>query len=548
MAVQDSKIHADAKIAREFRRVAPLHDGVLTPVTLSVNATPETFDVSAFTYVLDGQIYSKALEEGISLSAVHATDIGTWMHILVMVDKDGNITTKSNPNTGDQDYADEAAALAAVPAPDAGKIGIGVITLETNSADWDGQTDAFDEADLVSANLLGYTGDKRLAVIKPGFRFEVATVDLWCRAMSGIGDVEVVVPSANYDGVLTNPRLAIDRRTVADDVQDFKCGNFDYCIDGVTYHKDAESGISFSAAHVVALNQWGAVLIQINAAGTISTKVVGTPQDYDTAAEAIAALPDPDTGNIKIGHFLVEADAGTWTANTDDMVDASDLETLEIYPETKDRLVSAPTIAATVGELEDVSFGAFTYIIDGVEYSKTAEDNWDFTAAHVVTAEKFGAILLQIDAAGTITSRVNLIDGRGQTTNMAFDTAAEAIAALPGATPGKLRIGYILIEADSGNFTCNTDELTTVDAAAVTFVPDSVPDNTMYAVQATPFVADTVQAASLPSPVEPTRGHRNGHIVVLASGTTLAVTDPDVVVGFKPSPLNGEVLHMNQLS
>jgi hypothetical protein len=98
-----------------------------------------------------------------------------------------------------------------------------------------------------------------------------------------------------------------------------------YSIGGVMYTKAAAVVTSFTAAHEVTLEKFGAILIQVDAAGTISTLITGATQTtamaHDTAALAIADLPDPAAGNVALGYFVIEADAGAWVANTDNMTD-----------------------------------------------------------------------------------------------------------------------------------------------------------------------------------------------------------------------------------
>lgn len=98
-----------------------------------------------------------------------------------------------------------------------------------------------------------------------------------------------------------------------------------YLISGVQYSKAATDNLTFTLAHVVTALKHGIILVQINAAGTVSTKVPAATQAYDTAALALAALPAVDAGNVALGYITIEADAGDWTANTDDMTDGSDL-------------------------------------------------------------------------------------------------------------------------------------------------------------------------------------------------------------------------------
>lgn len=100
---------------------------------------------------------------------------------------------------------------------------------------------------------------------------------------------------------------------------------------GIQFTKAATDALTFTAAHVVTASKYGIVLVQINDAGTISTKCPGATQTtamaYDTAAEALAALPSVDAGNVAMGHIAILNNAGTWTANTDDLTNGSDLAT-----------------------------------------------------------------------------------------------------------------------------------------------------------------------------------------------------------------------------
>lgn len=102
-------------------------------------------------------------------------------------------------------------------------------------------------------------------------------------------------------------------------------------ISGVQYSKLAATAIALTAAHPVTASKFGAILVQVNALGTVSTKISGatqtTTQVYDTSAAAIAALPSATTGNVVLGYIVIEADSGGWTGITDDMTDGSDLTT-----------------------------------------------------------------------------------------------------------------------------------------------------------------------------------------------------------------------------
>lgn len=108
-------------------------------------------------------------------------------------------------------------------------------------------------------------------------------------------------------------------------------------IGGLPYTKAATDNLVFSAADTIntgsaAGDYWGIWLVQINAAGTVSTKSPAADQVYASEAAAIAALPTADANNIQIGYITVEANNGTdWVANTDDLTAASDCQAANFY-------------------------------------------------------------------------------------------------------------------------------------------------------------------------------------------------------------------------
>jgi hypothetical protein len=124
-------------------------------------------------------------------------------------------------------------------------------------------------------------------------------------------------------GLLAIGTLAIDATA-----EKFKTTTTAYSrIGGIQYSKAAATAIVFSAGHVISASKFGVILIQVNAAGTVSTKVPGATQAYNTAPLALAALPAADAGNVALGYIAIAAKAATWTANTDDLTNGSDLTT-----------------------------------------------------------------------------------------------------------------------------------------------------------------------------------------------------------------------------
>jgi Na+/H+ antiporter NhaB len=98
-------------------------------------------------------------------------------------------------------------------------------------------------------------------------------------------------------------------------------------LNGETFGKAATTALTFTAAHVVTASKFAVILVQITPAGVISTKVPASTQAYNSAALALAALPAPDAGNVAMGYIAIAAKAATWTANTDDLTNGSDLTT-----------------------------------------------------------------------------------------------------------------------------------------------------------------------------------------------------------------------------
>lgn len=105
--------------------------------------------------------------------------------------------------------------------------------------------------------------------------------------------------------------------------------------------------------------------------------------------------------------------------------------------------------------------------LNGETFGKAATTALTFTAAHVVTALKYGIVLVQVTPTGTVSTKV---PAATPTTAMAYDTAALALAALPTADAGNVAVGYIAIANNAGDWTANTDDLTAAsDVTSATF-------------------------------------------------------------------------------
>ena len=128
--------------------------------TLAISgAAAETFKTTTTSIVvIDGVEYSKVATDGLLFSDDYTINVGTalgdyWGAFLVQQGDDGAITTKAV--AADQVYATEAAAIAALPAADAGTRAIGDITVEANTdSAWTANTDDLTAAsDCQDANF-----------------------------------------------------------------------------------------------------------------------------------------------------------------------------------------------------------------------------------------------------------------------------------------------------------------------------------------------------------------------------------------------------------
>jgi hypothetical protein len=160
-----------------------------------------------------------------------------------------------------------------------------------------------------------------------------------CRDVAGVVSARVVLSGG--DGVFSTPGLAIDAVP-----EDFQLAAFSGRQGSTFFSKAAETGIDFTAAHVVTATLFGIILVQVTPAGVVSTKVPAatptTAMEYATAAAAVAALPAPDAGNIAVGYILIEADAGDWTANTDSMTDDLTAATFVSVAQTAQEALATP--------------------------------------------------------------------------------------------------------------------------------------------------------------------------------------------------------------
>lgn len=133
--------------------------------------------------------------------------------------------------------------------------------------------------------------------------------------------------SGANNGAINSPGIAIGSTP-----ENFANDLFYSRILSVNYSKAANiAGTAFSAAHAIAASKYGAINIYIDAAGIWTTRINSAAQtdtlSFDTALLAIANA-DADTApanNIRVGMIVIQNDGSLWTANTDDLTDASDI-------------------------------------------------------------------------------------------------------------------------------------------------------------------------------------------------------------------------------
>lgn len=101
----------------------------------------------------------------------------------------------------------------------------------------------------------------------------------------------------------------------------------------------------------------------------------------------------------------------------------------------------------------NVANGAFTYYIGQAKYSKAGVAAGTAPGNDVIPSGKYGAVALDINAAGTISAIEAAANAAG------YDTAGLAIAGLPAVAAGLVRIGTVTAMKSDGNFTFGTTAL-----------------------------------------------------------------------------------------
>lgn len=117
------------------------------------------------------------------------------------------------------------------------------------------------------------------------------------------------------------------------------------------------------------------------------------------------------------------------------------------------------TAALAIGTtLTNVAYGLFSYFVAGVGYSKPALAAGVAPGTDAIPEDKYGAIALDIGADNT----VDVIPATLNTTG--YTTAALAIAGIPAAGAGHVRMGTVTVMKSDGAFTFGTTALNATNA------------------------------------------------------------------------------------
>lgn len=125
-----------------------------------------------------------------------------------------------------------------------------------------------------------------------------------------------------------------------------------------------------------------------------------------------------------------------------------------------DYMISKPVLA--IGSTtQNVANSAFTYIIDGVQYSKAAVAAGVAPGNDIIPEDTYGAVALDIDASGTVTIAEAAANATG------YASAALAIAGIPAVASTKARMGTVTATKSDGAFTFGTTALNAANSTVV---------------------------------------------------------------------------------
>jgi len=129
-----------------------------------------------------------------------------------------------------------------------------------------------------------------------------------------------------------------------------------------------------------------------------------------------------------------------------------DIYILDSVIATSDFVLTSPTLAVG-SNADDVASAAFSFVINGVSYSKAAVTTGTGPGNDVIPQNTYGAVAFDIGANGTI----DAIEAADNATGYA--SAVLAIAGVAAAASDHCRMGYVTAMKSDGAFTFGTTEL-----------------------------------------------------------------------------------------
>lgn len=213
-------------------------------------------------------------------------------------------------------------------------------------------------------------------------------------------------------------------------------------VDGVVYAVDASGQVTVPVTMIPALLGWGFLLSSVEP-GSITNAMIATGAAIDYVKLAL-------TGHI------IDGDISSGAAISLSKI-ASPVPKL-----LSDRVLSTPGLAMGSDNtaLANVAFtfqvGAASAVVNTLNNKAAVAAGTAFGALGTIPASKWGLILAQIAADGTVTfvsAAANYTTG--------YDDEASAIAAVPAATAAHAVMGYVTILASASTWIAGTDALAT---------------------------------------------------------------------------------------
>lgn len=173
-----------------------------------------------------------------------------------------------------------------------------------------------------------------LDIVQLPYSFAVDAMSAYCSALAGTATADVrIVPVLPQGSVIDAVVL-----TIGGTATDFKINAAIRALLGqvvapalvpALVYKAVTDNLPFSSAFTINVAGaaglfWGAVRIQMDSAGAISTKVVAPDQAFATEAQALVSVPNVDNGKIDLGTITIQMKTtDTFTAQTTPLNDAT---------------------------------------------------------------------------------------------------------------------------------------------------------------------------------------------------------------------------------